>query len=161
MSSAGRPTVESVHSITANSAGPAATSLWTRLSGYISEHKAVVYTVGAVVIVATAGGIYYISQTTPTSEDDTGKEKKTKKDRRKRDVKDSAQDKAEKSDAGEMMIPPPPLTPPCKALLTVERLEEALRRECREQYPSGSRRGYRGRFVFRGGLFRIALHEHC
>jgi import receptor subunit TOM70 len=63
--------------------GPASTSLWTRLSGYVSEHKAVVYTVGAVVIVATAGGIYYISQSTPGS-DEPGKEKKSKKDRRKK-----------------------------------------------------------------------------
>lgn len=101
MSSVGTPAVESVHAI---AAGPASTSLWTRLSGYISEHKAVVYTVGAVVIVATAGGIYYISQSTP-AEDDSGKEKKTKKDRRKRDVKDSKQEKTEKTEAGETAIP--------------------------------------------------------
>lgn len=89
MSSASRPSVQSI----ANSSGPASTSLWTRLSGYIADHKAVVYTVGAVVIVATAGGIYYISQS-PASEDEPGKEKKSnKKDRRKKDAKDSAAEK--------------------------------------------------------------------
>ncbi|KAF8531691.1 hypothetical protein BDD12DRAFT_869533 [Trichophaea hybrida] len=98
MSSTGKHPIQSVHSIAANSAGPASTSLWTRLSGYISQHKAVVYTVGAVVIIATAGGIYYISQSTP-NEDEPGKERKSKKDRRKKDIKDSASEKADKIQA--------------------------------------------------------------
>lgn len=95
MSSTNRSSISSINLV---GVGPASTSLWTRLSGYVSEHKAVVYTVGAVVIVATAGGIYYISQSTPGS-DEPGKEKKSKKDRRKKDIKDSAHDKAEKIEA--------------------------------------------------------------
>lgn len=61
-------------------------SIWDRISRYVSEHKAVVYTIGAVVVVAGAGGIYYVSQN-PSSRPTTGgsKEKKAKKDRRKRD----------------------------------------------------------------------------
>lgn len=76
----------------------AADSLWSRISHYVSEHKAVVYTIGAVVVVAGAGGIYYVSQN-PSSRPATGgsKEKKAKKDRRKRekDVKDGS--KSDKS----------------------------------------------------------------
>jgi import receptor subunit TOM70 len=99
MSSTGIPPLPSVQSIAANSAAGSTTSLWTRLSGYISEHKAAVYTVGAVVVVATAGGIYYISQSGP-SEDEPGREKKSKKDRRKKDVKEAAAEKAEKTQGG-------------------------------------------------------------
>lgn len=99
-------TVHTVHPITAGSStsGPASTSLWTKLSGYISEHKAVVYTVGAVVIVATAGGIYYITQ---SGNDGEAKEKKSKKDRRKKDVKDSAPEKADVP-SGEIQTSPHP-----------------------------------------------------
>lgn len=62
-------------------------SLWTRLTTYVSEHKVVVYTIGAVVVVAGAGGIYYLSQS-----GEAGKGGKPKKDRRK-DVKDKASSK--------------------------------------------------------------------
>jgi import receptor subunit TOM70 len=100
MSSTGRPQLESIHSIAANSSASASTSLWGRISNYVSEHKAVVYTVGAVVIIATAGGIYYVSQSTPGDEGST-KEKKSKKDRRKKDIKDGAEEKVDKAQ-GEM-----------------------------------------------------------
>jgi len=85
-------TVHSVHPVAGvvSTSGPASTSLWTKISGYISEHKVAVYTVGAVVIVATAGGIYYVTQSGPEGE---AKEKKSKKDRRKKDAKDSAPEK--------------------------------------------------------------------
>ncbi|KAA8903020.1 hypothetical protein FN846DRAFT_954603 [Sphaerosporella brunnea] len=93
-STAGAP-LQPVHSIATHSANPTSTSLWSRLSAFISEHKVVVYTVGAVVVVATAGGIYYISQSAP-GDDESAKEKKSKKDRRKKDVKDSAEAQADK-----------------------------------------------------------------
>ena len=88
-------TVHTVHPVAGtgtSTSGPASTSLLTKLSSYISEHKAVVYTVGAVLIVATAGGIYYISQSGSEGE---AKEKKIKKDRRKKDTKDSTSGKAD------------------------------------------------------------------
>lgn len=69
-------------------------SLWTRLATYASENKAVVYTIGAVVVVAGAGGIYYLSQS------ESGKGGKSKKDRRK-DIKDKASSKDKKVSEGE------------------------------------------------------------
>ncbi|KAH6627070.1 hypothetical protein B0J18DRAFT_159122 [Chaetomium sp. MPI-SDFR-AT-0129] len=59
---------------------PADTSLWDRISTWVSEHKAVVYTIaGVAVVVTTAGAVYYVrngpNQTTP---------KLSKKERRKR-----------------------------------------------------------------------------
>ncbi|KAH0615294.1 uncharacterized protein H6S33_000930 [Morchella sextelata] len=70
---------------------PPDSSLWTRLTTFASENKAVVYTIGAVVVVAGAGGIYYISQQSRES----GKAGKAKKDRRK-DIKDKASSKEKK-----------------------------------------------------------------
>lgn len=58
--------------------------MWTRLTTYASEHKAVVYTIGAVVVVVGASGIYYLSQS-----GEAAKGGKPKKDRRK-GVKDNA-----------------------------------------------------------------------
>ncbi len=41
---------------------PADSSLWDRISTWVSEHKAVVYTIaGVAVVVTTAGAVYYIS----------------------------------------------------------------------------------------------------
>lgn len=70
--------------------------MWTRLTTYASEHKVVVYTIGAVVVVAGAGGIYYLSQS-----GETGKGGKPKKDRRK-DVKDKASSKDKAISEGEI-----------------------------------------------------------
>jgi hypothetical protein len=40
---------------------PADPSLWDRISGWVSENKAVVYTIaGVAVVVTTAGAVYYI-----------------------------------------------------------------------------------------------------
>ncbi|KAI5812366.1 hypothetical protein BZA77DRAFT_145862 [Pyronema omphalodes] len=130
MSTTGIPPLPSVQSIAANSAA-GSTSLWTRLSGYISEHKAAVYTVGAVVVVATAGGIYYISQSGP-SEDEPGREKKSKKDRRKKDVKEAAAEKAEKTQGDAKK---PAVANPDTALPEVdETTVESLTAEQRENY---------------------------
>lgn len=75
---------------------PPDSSLWTRLTTFASENKAIVYTIGAVVVVAGAGGIYYISQQSRES----GKAGKAKKDRRK-DIKDKASSKEKKVADGE------------------------------------------------------------
>jgi import receptor subunit TOM70 len=40
---------------------PADSSLWDRISTWVSEHKAVVYTIaGVAVVVTTAGAVYYV-----------------------------------------------------------------------------------------------------
>ncbi|KAK3296823.1 uncharacterized protein B0H64DRAFT_473017 [Chaetomium fimeti] len=60
---------------------PADSSLWDRISTWVSEHKAVVYTIaGVAVVVTTAGAVYYV--TSGPSEESTPK--LSKKERRKR-----------------------------------------------------------------------------
>lgn len=84
----------------------ASPTLWDRFSNWASEHKAIVYTVGAVAVVITgAGMVYYLSDsrktagTAATNEPDLGvseeKKKKSKKDRRKAKNQTADQDKEE------------------------------------------------------------------
>jgi mitochondrial import receptor subunit TOM70 len=61
-------------------------SLWDRLSNWVSENKAVVYTVGAVAVVVTgAGVVYFLSESSKGSDNGSAPEekRKNKKDRRK------------------------------------------------------------------------------
>ena len=58
-------------------------SLWDRVSTWVSENKAVAYTIAGTVVVVTAGGaIYYLSDSNKKSAASTEK-KKSKKERRK------------------------------------------------------------------------------
>jgi import receptor subunit TOM70 len=71
---------------TPNLSSSGTSSVWDRLSTWASENKAVVYTVGAVVIVATgAGAVYYFSDSTrsrPDGQSGSGEKKRSKKERR-------------------------------------------------------------------------------
>jgi import receptor subunit TOM70 len=63
-------------------------SVWDRISAWASEHKAVVYTVAGVTLVATAAGVYYYVSSAPkkdggAEEDSSTSKRKAKKDRRK------------------------------------------------------------------------------
>lgn len=65
-------------------------SFWERVSTWVSENKAIVYTVGAVAVVATgAGVVYYLSEPNKgvDGRDDSRRasedKKKSKKERRK------------------------------------------------------------------------------
>lgn len=60
-------------------------SLWDRVSTWVSENKAVAYTIaGTVVVVTGAGVIYYLSDASKKSSTTTTTEKKkSKKERRK------------------------------------------------------------------------------
>jgi mitochondrial import receptor subunit TOM70 len=63
-------------------------SVWDRISTWASEHKAVVYTVAGVTLVATAAGVYYYVSSAPkkdggAEEGTSTAKRKTKKDRRK------------------------------------------------------------------------------
>lgn len=58
-------------------------SLWDRVSTWVSENKAVAYTIAGTVVVVTAGGVvYYLSDSNKKSSASTEK-KKSKKERRK------------------------------------------------------------------------------
>lgn len=64
-------------------ASRAAPSLWDRLSTWVSENKAVAYTIaGTVVVITSAGAIYYFSGQ-KTSAPSPSEKKKSKKERRK------------------------------------------------------------------------------
>ena len=57
-------------------------SLWDRVSNWVSENKAVAYTIaGTVVVVTSAGVIYYLSDSRKNKAPPTPR--KSKKDRRK------------------------------------------------------------------------------
>ncbi|KAF2095548.1 mitochondrial precursor proteins import receptor [Rhizodiscina lignyota] len=62
-------------------------SLWDRISTWAAAHKAIVYTIAGVTVVATAAGVYYyVSETrgvTNEPESSAASKKKAKKDRRK------------------------------------------------------------------------------
>lgn len=57
-------------------------SLWDRVSTWVSENKAIAYTIaGTVVVVTGAGVVYYLSDSSKTSSTSTEK-RKSKKQRR-------------------------------------------------------------------------------
>jgi len=71
-----------------NAAALPSQSVWDRISTWASEHKAVVYTVAGVTLVATAAGVYYYVNSAPkddqgAEESSTTAKRKAKKDRRK------------------------------------------------------------------------------
>lgn len=83
----------------------AAPSLWDKISTWAAEHKAVVYTLATVTVVATGAGIYYISTADggrpAASEPEkaaTGGKKKKKSQKKK---KEAAEKKAEERKAEE------------------------------------------------------------
>lgn len=58
-------------------------SLWERVSTWVSENKAVAYTIaGTVVVITAAGTVYYLSDSQKTAAAATEK-RKSKKERRK------------------------------------------------------------------------------
>ncbi|KEQ85988.1 hypothetical protein D6C86_06642 [Aureobasidium pullulans] len=61
-------------------------SLWDRITGWASEHKAAVYTIAGVTLVATGAGIYYYtSESAPTPQDleAAAEKKKARKENKK------------------------------------------------------------------------------
>lgn len=59
------------------------TSTWDRLTHWASEHKAVVYTIAGVTLVATGAGVYYYSSSGESVKVHPGEPRKSKKERRK------------------------------------------------------------------------------
>ncbi|KAL9080931.1 MAG: hypothetical protein Q9157_000431 [Trypethelium eluteriae] len=68
-----------------DSASAGSSSFWDRATKWASEHKAVVYTIAGVTVVATGAGIYYYASTprNATSASSASEKKKAKKDKRK------------------------------------------------------------------------------
>jgi import receptor subunit TOM70 len=72
------------------------TSVWDRISRWVSENKALVYTVaGVAVVVTSAGVVYYLSESSrPGQEAAPTDKKKSKKERRKEKKKAEEEKKA-------------------------------------------------------------------
>lgn len=68
-------------------------SFWDRVTTWAAEHKAVVYTLAGVTIVATGAGIYYYSSA-PRPAGSSPSKKKAKKDKRKAKKEADAAEKA-------------------------------------------------------------------
>lgn len=78
-------------------ASRAAPSLWDRVSSWVSENKAVAYTIaGTVVVITSAGAIYYFSGQSKAASLSSEK-KKSKKERRK---EKKAAEEAQKAGVG-------------------------------------------------------------
>lgn len=59
-------------------------SVWDRVSKWVSENKALVYTVaGVAVVVTSAGVVYYLSDSKTSQTPPSGEKKKSKNQRRK------------------------------------------------------------------------------
>ncbi len=77
-------------------ASRAAPSLWDRMSNWVSENKAVAYTIaGTVVVITSAGAIYYFSGQKGGASSAPSEKRKSKKERRK---EKKAAEEAQKSE---------------------------------------------------------------
>lgn len=75
----------------------ASSSLWDRLTNWVSDNKAVAYTIaGTVVVVTSAGAIYYLSDSKTSKSAAPSEKRKSKKERRK----EKKQAEEEQSKAG-------------------------------------------------------------
>jgi mitochondrial import receptor subunit TOM70 len=80
------PPVQNISGGASSLSSSTSSSLWDRLSNWVADNKAVVYTVGAVAIVVTgAGVVYYLSGSNRGLDNGSPSEekRKSKKDRRK------------------------------------------------------------------------------
>jgi import receptor subunit TOM70 len=64
---------------TSSLSASSSSSVWDRISNWVSENKAVVYTVAGIAVVVTGGTVYYLS----TSSQEPSAPRKSKKERRK------------------------------------------------------------------------------
>lgn len=82
---------------TTNLPAPSSASVWERISKWVSDNKALVYTVaGVAVVVTSAGVVYYLSDSSKPSAkpapSSTTEKKKSKNQRRKEKEKKKAED---------------------------------------------------------------------
>ncbi|KAJ9244576.1 hypothetical protein DTO169E5_1794 [Paecilomyces variotii] len=73
-------------------------SVWDRISTWVSENKAVVYTIaGVAVVVTSAGVVYYLSDSSTKPAAPSAEKRKSKKERRKEKKRAEEEKKAEKA----------------------------------------------------------------
>lgn len=87
---------------TASLPASTSTSVWNRISNWVSENKALVYTVaGVAVVVTSAGVVYYLSESSKPNQAPAqpSEKKKSKKERRKEKKKADEEKKAQEEKA--------------------------------------------------------------
>lgn len=87
---------------TSSLSSSSSTSVWDRISKWVSENKALVYTVaGVAVVVTSAGVVYYLSESSKPSQEAAApaEKKKSKKERRKEKKKAEEEKKAKEEKA--------------------------------------------------------------
>lgn len=96
-------------------------SVWDRVSTWVSENKAIVYTIAGVAVVITgAGAVYYIRNGSDT-QDSNGTSRPSKKERRKRK---QAEREAEKTVSAEPETAAAPSTPPAAQVESADELPD-------------------------------------
>lgn len=132
---------------------PADSSLWDRISTWVSEHKAVVYTIaGVAVVVTTAGAVYYVRSGPSEPKDTTPRP--SKKERRKRKQAEREAE-AEKASASAKQAEAPAAASTAKVAsveaadelpeideTTVQTLSEAQRKEYAQKLKEAGNKAY-------------------
>ncbi|KAK3307985.1 uncharacterized protein B0T15DRAFT_92534 [Chaetomium strumarium] len=79
---------------------PPDSSLWDRISTWVSEHKAVVYTIaGVAVVVTTAGAVYYIRSESKDTAPRPSKKERRKRKQAEREAEEKAAASAKQAEA--------------------------------------------------------------
>lgn len=73
-------------------------SVWDRISKWVSENKAIVYTIaGVAVVVTSAGVVYYLSDSNKATKTAAPTEKKKSKNQRRKEKKKAEEEKKAKA----------------------------------------------------------------
>ncbi|RAO73287.1 uncharacterized protein BHQ10_009299 [Talaromyces amestolkiae] len=92
------PATQNVVIDTASLSPSTSSSIWDRISNWVSENKAVVYTVAGIAVVVTGGTVYYLS-TSSNKPQEPAQPKKSKNQRRKEKKKAEEEKKAQETKA--------------------------------------------------------------
>uniref|UniRef100_A0A093VTB4 Mitochondrial import receptor subunit tom-70 n=1 Tax=Talaromyces marneffei PM1 TaxID=1077442 RepID=A0A093VTB4_TALMA len=82
---------------TASLSPTTSSSVWDRISNWVSENKAVVYTVAGIAVVVTGGTVYYLSTSSSSKPQEPAQPKKSKSQRRKEKKKAEEEKKAQEA----------------------------------------------------------------
>jgi import receptor subunit TOM70 len=106
------PTPAAQNVVLDTSSLPASTSssVWDRVSKWVSENKALVYTIaGVAVVVTSAGVVYYLSDSSKPASSTSSAPKKSKTVRRKEKKKAEEKEKAKSASVQDGLSPSSPI----------------------------------------------------